>query len=40
MKYYIYKIFERNGEYEYTHKGLTSFNPEEMGYTPEEWLEE
>jgi len=40
MKHFIYKIFERNGEYEYTHKGLTSFDPKETGYTPDEWLEE
>jgi len=40
MKYFIYKIFERNGEYEYTHKCLTSFDPEETGYTPEEYLED
>jgi len=40
MKYFIYKVFERNGEFEYTHKGLTSFDPEETGYSPEEWLED
>lgn len=40
MKYYIYKIFERNGNYEYTHKGLTAFNPDETELNPEEWLEE
>ena len=39
MKYYIYKIFERNGNYEYTHKCLTAM-PDDAEQTPEEFLEE
>jgi len=39
-KYFYYEIFERNGNYEYTHKGVTSFVPEECELSPEEWIED
>lgn len=39
MRYFIYNIFERNGEYEYTHKCLTEM-PDNSEQTPEEFLEE
>ena len=40
MKYYVYKVFERNGNYEYTHKGTCNSSEFEDNQTPEEWLEE
>ncbi len=39
MKYFILKIFERNGEREYTHKVLTQM-PKNAELSPEEFLEE
>lgn len=39
-KYFVYKVFERNGEYEYTHKGLANSDEFEDNQTPDEWLEE
>jgi len=39
MKYFILHIFERNGNYEYTHKMLTQM-PDNSEQTPEEFLDE
>lgn len=37
QRFYIYSIDERNGEYEYTHKGAVQLDDETK---PDEWLEE
>lgn len=39
MKYFILRIFERNGNFEYTHKILTQM-PDNSELTPEEFLDE
>ena len=40
-KYFYYVVYERNGNYEYEHKGTTSFDEMDLeSTTPQEWLEE
>ena len=36
-RFYVWKIEERNGEYEYTHKGVVEIDADQ---NPDEWLEE
>lgn len=37
QRFYTYSIDERNGEYEYTHKGVVALDD---GTSPDEWLED
>ena len=37
QRFYTYSIDERNGEYEYTHKGVVALDD---GTNPDEWLED